>query len=131
MSVTNDDGRLRNIIADHCLLLDQKRFRDYADLFSDDAQLYLHGELQAQGREAIFAWVQAHAMPPGRHLTSNIRIEIDGEQAHGLSSLAFVAADNVIGFVGDYEARFLKVDGDWKISEWRAGFSLAAERERV
>lgn len=123
----SDDGRLRNIVADYCLLVDQKRYRDFADQFAENGRMIMHGELAAEGREAIFAWISDHFIPPGRHLTSNIHIDIDGDRASGVSSVMFVTAENAIIFVGDYKMTFVRTGGDWKIAEWVLGVSLAPQ----
>lgn len=123
----SDDGELRNIFADHCLFLDRKRYRDYADLFAENGRLIMSGTVVADGRDAILAWVSAHAIPAGRHATSNIRIEVNRAEARGQSTVLYITAENAIGYVGDYNARFVKTRGVWKIVEWRAGKEISPD----
>lgn len=115
----NQTRQLQNIIAEHCAFLDGGDHEAYAGLFSKKGRLIMHDRVMAEGRDAIREWVATHAMPPGRHATTNVRIYREGNKARGYSTVLYISSHLTISAVRDYQVDFVKRKGTWKISEWR------------
>jgi hypothetical protein len=117
----SDDGALRNIFSQCSVFGDQKRFQEFANLFAESGQLIVSGVSQAEGPDAIHDWLLANQAPAGRHFACNVRVDVNGDQGSGDCSFLFVTPDNRISVVGAYQMRFVRVEGGWRIEEWRTG----------
>ena len=110
----------------YCRFLDQKRFDDLADLFTDDATAsYGGGVRQLAGREAIVDWLRSVMAPTTMltiHQVSQPEIELVGagrDEATGSWALQDVVvltdAGITIRGASYYDDRYVRVDGRWRI----------------
>lgn len=72
------------------------------------------------GRPALREYADAHArVVRGRHLTTDLLYEVDGDVATGRSAsvvtLATAAGYKILGS-GEYQDRLIKQDGQWRIA---------------
>jgi len=102
-------------VARYCQLCDDGRFEEWAELFSDDAEFAVMGQVH-RGPAAIRDFISA-AMGPearGRHITANPVVEVDGDTATTSIDYLFVkgagASFQVIN-VGRYNDVLVR-DGD-------------------
>lgn len=105
-------------MARYAMLLDDGRFEEWADLFTEDARFHVMGQTQ-EGRADIQAWI-TQAQPPqrrGKHVLANSLIEVDGwgGTATAWTDYIFVAQDGTITSQGRYHDR-LQRGGD---KRWR------------
>jgi hypothetical protein len=120
MRLVLDELLIRQTIARFCLLIDDGRFDDLASWFTNDATLVVRGSAVV-GRDAIRDWFIASNPPHrrGKHLTTNIVVDVLGDHAHGEADflfLNFVDGQLNPSFVGRYTDQLVKVDGRWLFS---------------
>jgi 3-phenylpropionate/cinnamic acid dioxygenase small subunit len=112
-----DTDAIRQTLARYWQYLDDRREREWVDLFTDDAVLRYEGA-EATSRdalEAIAADLKNHT--PGKHLSSNEIIEIDGDSATAHSDVVFLspAGDGVtIRFYGRCDDTLRRVGASWR-----------------
>ncbi|MCX7621669.1 MAG: nuclear transport factor 2 family protein [Acidimicrobiales bacterium] len=113
---------LATLIALYCHFCDDGRFDAFAELFTEDAQFVVMGQVH-HGRDAIKAFMQA-AQPPqrrGKHITSNAVFVVDpgGERAEGKTDYVFLARSGdsfAIQSVGRYHDQFVRQNGRWRFA---------------
>lgn len=113
-----DKNEIRELLGRYCFALDEERFEDMAALFVPDG-VWETAFGTGTGRAGIVA--QARSLgAPGRprrvHLTTNIVIDLDGEEAQVRSNwLLFQngSAGPEIGSGGSYYDSVVKVEGRW------------------
>jgi ketosteroid isomerase-like protein len=135
--MTADDYfAIQNLIYRYCDRIDRGDFAGVARLF-EHAQLHvparaepLRGVAQIEALYRGFTRVYADSgTPKTRHVTSNVIIEPDGEQAARAQSYILVhqatpqlPLQPIIG--GRYFDRFARVAGEWRFSERRMEIDL-------
>jgi uncharacterized protein (TIGR02246 family) len=116
--VTDEEG-IRRTLALYCQLCDDGRFDEFADLFTEAAELRVMGQVQA-GREAIQMFMAVAQGPEarGKHVTSNTVITVDGHSARAFTDYLFVSKERAITNVGRYHDRLVReADGVWRFAE--------------
>ena len=114
-----DESEIRRTIAAYCHLIDDGDFRRLAEEFTPDGS-FAFGEQVATGRDALVAWF-AKNQPPhrrGKHITTNIIVDIDGDRASARSDFLFLRRiDGVVATeaAGRYRDTFVRTDGRWMI----------------
>jgi uncharacterized protein (TIGR02246 family) len=114
----SDKDEIRELLARYCYALDAGRFEDMAALFTPDG-VWETAFGTGTGRAGIVA--QARSISTGErprrvHLTTNIVIDLDGDNATAQSNwLLFQNSPSgpVIGSGGGYTDKLAKVDGRW------------------
>jgi 3-phenylpropionate/cinnamic acid dioxygenase small subunit len=113
-----DKDEIRELLARYCFALDEERFDDMAALFVPDG-VWETAFGTGTGRAGIAAQARSISRPdrPRRvHLTTNIVIDLNGDQASVRSNwLLFQNGENgpEIGSGGGYYDTVAKVDGTW------------------
>ncbi len=113
-----DKDEIRELLARYCFALDEERFDDMAALFVPDGVWETAFGI-GTGRAGIAAQARSISTPgrPRRvHLTTNIVIDLNGDQASVRSNwLLFQNGEMgpVIGSGGCYFDSVAKVDGQW------------------
>ena len=122
----DDCRQIENLIYTYAELIDAGRLEDVAELFR-------HGEIAAPGAgedvtagyDAVLAMYRDAARiyadtgtPKTRHLTSNIILETDGDQATARSCFTVFQATEELPLqpiiLGRYHDGFERVDGNWR-----------------
>lgn len=121
----------------------------YANTFAEDGVINF-GSGDIVGREAIAEFIregredrlearastEQGAPSVGRHIISNIVVEVDGDQARSVAYWSHMSSDDTgygtVDFFGHYEDELVKIDGDWyfsrrhvyneAIEEWAADY---------
>ena len=98
--------------------IDHRRAEEWADVFTADGKFESYGELRAQGREQLVAYIDkaAAAGHKSRHWTSNAIIEGDGDTARlKLYVMAIDISEGIRPYImGEYDDTLVKVNGLWK-----------------
>lgn len=108
---------IRRTLAEYCQLLDDGRFDEWVEVFSDDVVFAVMGQV-ARGRAAVRQLVEPvqQADARGRHVLSEPLITIDGDTATAVTDYCFIARSLQITSAGRYYD-VLVHDGDrWRIS---------------
>lgn len=144
-SYGDDRARIEDLQARYLFAFDWNDADGYANTFTEDGVLnYGGGELR--GREAIRDFIAsgqerreqtrastppAERPPVGRHIISNIVVEIDGDKARGLAYWTHMTSGptgyGTVDFFGHYEDEMVKVDGQWLFSQRRIYNEAIAE----
>jgi uncharacterized protein (TIGR02246 family) len=117
-----DVEEIRQLLARYCHAGDSLDSDAFADCFTDDAVIIANG-VRSVGQDAVRASVEAmrpvYAATPLRHVTVNIVIDIDGDEAQASSyyMLFLTGADPRVLAIGTYRDRLRRVDGRWRLSE--------------
>lgn len=112
-----DELLIRQTLARFCLLIDDGKFDELTEWFTDDGTVVVRGTSFA-GKHAIRDWATSSNPPHkrGKHLTTNIVVDVDGDRADAAADflfLNFVDGQVNPAFVGRYTDQLVKVDGRW------------------
>lgn len=132
--MTTADDRLRRIedsleIADlrarYCHLLDDRRWPEFVDLFTEDGVFV--GLESVHGREEIRTFFTDRVPKLAEafwHFCTDGTVEIDGDEAHGRISLQYLSIKGGVSYVsaGHYDDTFRRVDGRWRFASRRITF---------
>lgn len=114
-----DHEGIRQTLAEYCLLVDDGRFDEFADLFEIDGALRPFGDA-FEGREAIRAFIAGTQRDPasrGTHTCTNIVMAVEGDTARARSSFLVVGPDHAVRSAGRYDD-ILRRGGDrWHFVE--------------
>jgi uncharacterized protein (TIGR02246 family) len=120
MAPSTPEEGIRRTLAQYAQLMDEGRFDDWADLFTDDARFHVMGSTQ-EGRAAIQKWITA-AQPPearGKHaiLSSVIDLADDRRTARVWTDYAFVDQKHRVTSAGRYHDELRSGDdGRWRFT---------------
>jgi hypothetical protein len=117
--MTPDEAEIRRLLAEYCHMIDDGAFDDLVERFAPDGT-FAFGDLAATGREAILLWFHKMMAPQrrGKHLTTNILVDVDGDHATAASDflfLGFVDGALVPVIVGRYHDELRRLDDRWVI----------------
>jgi 3-phenylpropionate/cinnamic acid dioxygenase small subunit len=123
MSPIADELALMQLVSRYCHLLDDRRFDEVAALHADDATFTVMGATYRGPAEIEKFFVDN--VPPearGRHLCVNTVLDVDGDQARGVTDYVVVVPGGS-GFaitnpaaVGRYHDRFVRVADGWRLA---------------
>jgi len=106
-------GQLR---ARYCHLLDDRKWPEFVDLFTEDGLFC--GLKEVQGRDALLRFFQdfAEATEDFWHFCTNGTVEIEGDTARGRISLEYLSVTDGVSYVsaGHYDDVMVRVDGRWR-----------------
>jgi 3-phenylpropionate/cinnamic acid dioxygenase small subunit len=112
----SDEEGIRRTIAEFCQFLDDRRFEDWSNLFTEA------GEFQdLKGRAEILRYIlgdQLATIPElkRKHTISNIIIDVSGDEATAVSDLVIfdrMGDEPWIYRVGDYTDHLVREGGRW------------------
>jgi SnoaL-like domain len=112
----DQESDIRKLLARYCQLLDDGRFDEWIDLFTDDIEFVVmgmhktgHGELRG------FIEPSQQADARGKHMISEPWIEIESaEAAIATTDFAWVSKQGAIGQSGRYHDQIVNRDGRWQ-----------------
>lgn len=112
------ESEIRRTLAEYCQLLDDGRFDEWIDVFTEDVAFAVMGRT-LQGRDAVRAFIEPsqQADARGRHMISEPLIRIDSDRADVTTDYCFIGQDLAVSSAGRYHDVVVN-DGDrWRISE--------------
>ena len=112
-----DIAAIRRLLAMCCQTLDDGRFDEWADLYTEDCRFAVMGT-RARGRAEMRAIIEPFQTEDlrGRHMISESVIDLDGETASAATDFAFVAKDNTILQTGRYHDVLRRGPGGWQVA---------------
>jgi len=116
--VSHDEDMIGRTLSEYSRRCDDGRFEELADLFTEDARLFVLDQV-AEGREAIRRYletVQADGRR-GLHVTTNSLIDVDGDKATAATDYLFVrpASEGVaIIAAGRYLDELVRHGAGWR-----------------
>ncbi len=118
MLTSEDKVEILELAARYCHAVDHLDAAAYADVFTEDGELYSDGKLRARGRQQFIQNI-ADAKAKGlnrRHWTCNPVIDGDGDQARLRLYVMSVEYTRSLTpyFMGEYDDSLVKVHGRWK-----------------
>jgi hypothetical protein len=130
LQVLEDREAIRDTWLDYCTQIDVADMVGLGDVFTEDAVLELEGLARSvdgeyHGRRAIiddfYAKTASPSGAPGSttamtgHLSTNMRIELDGDTATTLAYFFEIVDDN-LALLGTYQHRFRRDPDRWRFS---------------
>jgi 3-phenylpropionate/cinnamic acid dioxygenase small subunit len=111
------DSAVRRTLAAYCQTLDDGRFDEWIDVFSEDVVLMVMGH-RLEGRPAVRAFIEPtqQAEARGRHMLSEPLIDLDGDEARVTTDYAFVSRDNRVLSSGRYHDVLRREPDRWRIT---------------
>ena len=115
-----DEEAIRRVLATYCQTVDDGRFDEWEQIWTDDATFTVMGTTHT-GRTALRSFIEA-AQPPerrGKHLNLNHVIDVTGDEATAASDFAFagrVGEGWAITQVGRYLDRLVRTSEGWRIA---------------
>ena len=114
---------IRRTLASYCQLLDDGRFDEWVEVFTEDVALAVMGQT-AHGRDAVRAFIEPVQGPDvrGRHMLSEPLIAVDpsGDRATVTTDYCFLARDLTVMSAGRYLDVFVRdadEPGRWRIAQ--------------
>ncbi len=112
-----DEEQVRRTIHEFCVFLDERRFREWSDLFTEDGIF-----CDRISRDTIFTWISGDqlATEPDlnrKHTVHNILIDVDGDEAHATADLVmFDKTGDKPWFIltGKYTDHLVRDEGKWR-----------------
>jgi 3-phenylpropionate/cinnamic acid dioxygenase small subunit len=116
----SDHDQIRQTFAQFCQFLDDRRFEDWAGLFTEDGVFN-----QLKGRAAIFNMIsQAElASEPSlsrKHVITNAIIDVDGDEARSVSDLVMYDRRGDSAWtvkIGKYQDRLVRHGDRWLLAD--------------
>jgi 3-phenylpropionate/cinnamic acid dioxygenase small subunit len=122
-SALEDREAIRELLAAYCFALDECRFEEFGALFAETAEWGPKRIPQkARGQREIAELARSIVPLPGegpvrRHLTTNIVIGLEGDQARVKSNFLMVresAAGPLLAIAGTYEDLVVRTPAGWR-----------------
>ena len=112
-----DTAAIRRLLAACCQSLDDGYFDEWASLYTEDCRFAVMGT-RTRGRTEMRAFIEPFQTTElrGKHMISEPRINLHGDEATATTDFAFVAKDNKILQTGRYYDILRRgVDG-WQVA---------------
>ena len=112
-----DTAAIRQLLAACCQVLDDGYFDEWGSLYTPDCRFAVMGT-RAQGREEMRAIIEPFQTKElrGKHMISEPRINVHGDEATATTDFAFVAKDNKILQTGRYHDILRRGDDGWQVA---------------
>lgn len=116
MNAADDRAAIANLLAIYCHRCDDANFEELLDCFTDDAT-FVFEQWELIGRERLRRWFERN-QSPGKHVTTNSVIELDGDRARAVSDYVFLAVIDgrlTATLAGRYDDELQRIDGRWRL----------------
>lgn len=112
-----DLAAIRQVLAACCQVLDDGYFDEWGSLYTADCRFAVMGT-RTRGRKEMRALIEPFQTKElrGKHLISEPRINVHGDEATATTDFAFVSKDNQILQTGRYYDIFRRGDDGWKVA---------------
>jgi uncharacterized protein (TIGR02246 family) len=112
-----DTAAIRRLLAACCQTLDDGHFEEWGSLYTEECRFAVMGQ-RTQGRTEMRALIEPFqtAELRGKHLISEPRINLHGDEANATTDFAFVAKDNKILQTGRYYDILHKGTDGWLVA---------------
>ena len=138
VQVLEDREDIRALIQAYGEAHDNRDYAAFAELFAEENGEWIGGLGSAKGRKAIFELMDesiGHNPQPGGsgtyHLLTNDQIKVDGDLASATTKWIYVTPGDDgsprMVFLGHYNDRFIREDGEWKFLRREAPVDLPVQ----
>ncbi len=112
-----DTTAIRRVLAGCCQTLDDGHFDEWVLLYTEDCRFAVMGT-RARGREAIRAIIEPFQTEElrGKHMISEPRINLHGDEATATTDFAFVAKNNKVLQTGRYYDVLRRGADGWQVA---------------
>ena len=112
-----DTSAIRQVLAACCQVLDDGYFDEWGSLYTADCRFAVMGT-RTRGRKEMRALIEPFQTKElrGKHMLSEPRINVHGDEATATTDFAFVARDNKILQTGRYHDVLRRGDDGWKVA---------------
>ena len=112
-----DTAAIRRLLAGCCQSLDDGHFEEWAALYTEDCRFAVMGQ-RTQGRDEMRSLIEPFqtAELRGKHMISEPRINLHGDEANATTDFTFVAKDNKILQTGRYYDILRKGADGWQVA---------------
>ena len=117
-----DELDISRLLAEYCHRCDDGDFAAVAGMFTADGT-FEFGRRSLEGREAIAAGLAAMQPANGKHLSTNLVVEVDGDDASAVSDFVFLVKQDgglVPLLAGRYLDELRRDGGTWRFHRRRA-----------
>jgi ketosteroid isomerase-like protein len=134
-SIVEEKEAIRDVLSAYCFYVDDGKFDQWADLFSEDAVFDVGPQGKVQGRTAIKDFIVKSVPTQGegparKHCTMNSMIQVNGTEAKVDSYIIVVReADQGImtSLAGRYEDLLVKQGETWRFKVRKIHFDIAGD----
>jgi 3-phenylpropionate/cinnamic acid dioxygenase small subunit len=121
MEVTemNDYEYISNVLARTAQVLDDDDVKGWSNLFTEDV-VFTVATLEIKGRQSLFEFMEARRRPDGdrgKHLHSNVIIEVDEEEGRARSYTDFIEVERSQKGAGRYIDDLVRESDGWRIAK--------------
>jgi ketosteroid isomerase-like protein len=114
------------------VILDYAAYNDAADWEAVASMFVSNGRVSrpiapndfTEGRDAILAAFKARPPRKTRHIVSNIRVDIDGDEATASSQIMLFTGPDLAPLVGSYADRLARTEEGWRFVERRGSLDF-------
>ena len=112
-----DTAAIRRLLAGCCQTLDDGHFDEWVKLYTADCKFAVMGS-RAEGRAEMRAIIEPFQTFElrGKHMISEPRIHVHGDEAYATTDFAFVAKDNKILQTGRYYDTLRREPDGWLVA---------------
>ena len=112
-----DTAAIRRLLAGCCQTLDDGHFKEWAALYTEDCRFAVMGQ-RTQGRAEMRAMIEPFQTADlrGKHMISEPRINLHGDEANATTDFAFVSKDNKILQTGRYYDVLRRGADGWQVA---------------
>ena len=112
-----DTAAIRRLLAGCCQTLDDGHFEEWGSLYTEDCRFAVMGQ-RTQGRAEMRAMIEPFQTDElrGKHMISEPRINLHGDEANATTDFAFVAKDNKILQTGRYYDVLRRGADGWQVA---------------
>lgn len=112
-----DTAAIRQLLAACCHSLDDGHFDEWSLLYTEDCRFAVMGT-RARGRAEMRAIIEPFqtAELRGKHMISEPRVNVHGDEATATTDFAFVAKDNKILQTGRYHDILRRGTDGWQVA---------------
>jgi hypothetical protein len=125
LQMLEDREKIKELRASYCWTVDEGKFEEFVDLFTDDVDCDF-GSLgafkgKAEWRKFVYETIPSF-FSKMRHLIHNEYTNLDGDNAEGKAYFEFIGIRQGENFVGGghYEHKYIKINDQWKIRSIKA-----------
>lgn len=112
-----DTAAIRRLLAGCCQTLDDGHFEEWAALHTEDCRFAVMGR-RTEGRAGMRAMIEPFQTDElrGKHMISEPRINLHGDEANATTDFAFLARDNKILQTGRYYDVLRRGADGWQVA---------------
>ena len=117
-----DVEAISDLLSRYCHAIDDRDFDALKGLLTEDIRFEIGPDDVVEGRTTLLASIQENLWPPGRHLTVNHSVRVDGDTAHADSDWVWLNPKLVPERIGRYSDDFRREGGQWRFAVRRIAF---------